>query len=325
MIASLPASSHGYMYCVLSFVSVTIIKMKAIIRGMFLFFLIAGVMSVCRSVKPSGNSLAGLLPDSVMGWSPTEKDHLYDPKTIFDYINGAGEVYRAYDFVILLARRYSRDGQPDILADVFDMGESKNAYGVFTHDLEGEELNIGQASTYKGGFLTFWKGRYYITIFSERETEEAREAVLEIGKQAAAAIPNQGPLPEIVSLMPVENRAEKSLRFLFNHIILNYYFFVADENILFLGSDVPAALADYKLGEDKYRLLLVKYPLSDKAKEAYRSFVGAYMPDARETGLVRTENEKWTFIRTEDNLLLIVFDAPTRSDALAIGESVLLK
>ena len=42
--------------------------------------------------------LEDLLPREIYGWQAKGKDEFYDPQTIFDYINGAGEVYRSYNF-----------------------------------------------------------------------------------------------------------------------------------------------------------------------------------------------------------------------------------
>ena len=120
--------------------------------------------------------LARFLPDEVEGWKAEGNDQVYDSQTIFDYINGAGEVYRSYNFRELLVRRFKREGQPDIVIDFFDMGSSKDAFGVFTHDLEGEDAKIGQGSTYKGGLLSFWKGQFFVSLYAEEETEEKEEA-----------------------------------------------------------------------------------------------------------------------------------------------------
>ena len=38
-----------------------------------------------------------------------------------------------------MARRFHKDGKPDIVVDAFDMGSSEDAFGVFTHDLDGED------------------------------------------------------------------------------------------------------------------------------------------------------------------------------------------
>jgi len=267
--------------------------------------------------------LGVFLPKDISGWEAKDPDVLYDPDTIFDYIDGAGEVYRAYKFQRLLARIYTKDENPRIIADFFDMGSSKNAYGVFTHDLEGENVGIGQGSTYKGGLLSFWKGRFFVSLYAEEETEEAKKALLLLGKKIASSIKQEGDPANLVGLFPLENLRDKGIRFFYNHLILNYHFFVADENILLLGQETEAALATYAEGNELLYVLLVHYSGEEKARDAYESFTKTYMPEAGNSDILRTENGKWTAVRLKDDLLIIVFDGPSESCAKSMIQRVL--
>lgn len=264
--------------------------------------------------------LAKFLPQEVNGWKTREKDKLYDPETIFDYINGAGEVYRSYNFRYLLVRRYTKAGKPDIVADLFDMGTSKDAFGVFTHDLEGEEAGMGQGSTYQGGLLSFWKDRFFVSLYAEEESEETRRALFALGNEVEAFIEGEGEKPVILTYFPSEKLKEKSIRFFHSYIILNYHFFVADQNILLLDQETEAALGIYE--EENVRLLIIRYPQKQKASDAYKSFTKYYMPDTQQEGMVQTENGRWTVVRVRGDLLFLVFDARSVSYAIEILERV---
>jgi hypothetical protein len=282
-----------------------------------------GTLFMGKSMSEGEVDLGALLPKEINGWEAKAPDEFYDPNTIFDYINGAGEVYRAYNFERLLARHFTKEAEPRIIADLFDMGSAKNAFGVFTHDPEGEDVGIGQGSTYKGGLLSFWKGRFFISLYAEEETEEAKEALIALGKMAASSIKQEGALPDLVSLFPRKNLRERGIQYFYNHLILNYHFFVADENILFLGNETEAVLAAYKEGNEIVHVLLVRYPEGRKAGDAYKSFIQAYMPEAKDSDLIRTENDKWTAVRLKGDLLIIVFDAPSGSKAEAVIARIL--
>ena len=267
-------------------------------------------------------ALGGLLPREINGWQATEKDEIYDPQTIFDYIDGAGEVYRSYNFKQLLARRFTKEGMPDIVADLFDMETSKDAFGVFTHDLEGEDAGVGQGSTYNGGLLSFWKDRFFVSLYSEEEKEDTRKALFALGEKVASSINKEGNEPDIVSLLPSENLAEKSAHYFHNHLILNYHFYVSDENILFLNQQTEAALGIYREGDEKSYLLVVRYAEIDEASHAYKNFMQSYMPDATELGLVQTEDLKWTAARLHQDFIIIIFNAPSRFSAKETIEKV---
>ncbi len=261
-------------------------------------------------------ALGRFLPREVNGWEASGRDETYDPESIFDYIDGAGEVYRAYNFQSLRVRRFRKQGQPAITVDFFDMESPADAFGVFTHDLEGERLAIGQGATYKGGLLSFWKGPYFVSVYAEGETPETKVAVLQLGRKIASAIPVEGEKPELLKLVPVAFSLDEA-RFFHTHLILNYHFFIASENILRLDRTTDALLVPFRseAGKNRLHLLLIRYPDEGKQAQAYESFVRAYMPDASPPGFVRTEDETWTGIRPKKNYLFLVFHAPSLDQA----------
>jgi hypothetical protein len=57
--------------------------------------------------------------------------------------------------------------------------------------------------------------------------------------------------------------------------------------------------------------LIALYPDGSKAGRAQESFLGNYMPGARE-GMAETASGKWTGCRLQGNVLSIVFNAPSK-------------
>lgn len=258
--------------------------------------------------------LAAFVPAEFQGWT-VEEDQSFDPETIFKYIDGAGEVYRSYNFRRLFARRMSRAGRPALIVDLFDMGTSADAFGVFSHDVEGEDARVGQGSTYQGGLLSFWKDRYFVSIYAEDETSETRAAVFGLAGKVAAAIPGEGTLPDLVAALPEQGLDPRSVRYFHNHLVLNIHYFVSQENILRLGQKTEAVMGLYGEKGALGRLLIVRYRDADLAREALSSFLRAYLSEGAESRAARTENGKWTAARLLWNRVAIVFDAPSESAA----------
>lgn len=258
-------------------------------------------------IVPDVQKLAALIPPTI-GPYVSEADQTFDAESIFDYIDGAGEVYRSYNMRLLVARRFHKNGKPDIVVDLFDMGSPEDAFGVFTHDLDGEDAGVGQGSNYKAGLLSFWKDRYFGSVYAEEETAETKGLVLELGRRIDAAIPNRGEKPVLVRFLPPAGLDAGRVRFFHNYSVLNYHYFVADTNILLLDQKTDAVLADYGGKDDRSRLLVVAYADAAAAAKAGGSFALATMPEAREKGAVKTENGKWTAVRVHDRYVVIVFD-----------------
>jgi len=261
--------------------------------------------------------LASYIPTAAGPWL-SEADQVFDAATVFDYIDGAGEVYRSYNMKRLVARRFHKDGKPDIVVDAFDMGTAGDAFGVFTHDLDGEDAAVGQGSTYKAGLLSFWKDRYFLSVYAEEETDETKALILDLGRAIARAIPGEGKKPALLGLLPPEGLAAGRVRYFHNHSVLNYHFFVADADILGLGGTAEAALAEY----GRSRLLVVAYAGPAGAQSARAAFAGAYMPDAGGKPVVKTENGLWTAVRVQGRFLAVVFDEATEDEARARLDAV---
>ncbi len=274
----------------------------------------------------AASELAAVLPPQVLGWAPEGKDEVYDPDSLFDYIDGGAELYRSFSVQKVLARRYVKAGASEIMADIFDMGSSADAFGVYHHELrEGAEAGVGKHSEYQGGALQFWKGRFLVSITAMEETDETKRAVLELGKVVAAAISEPGEPPALVSLLPEKGRLVPTLRYFHNQHCLNTYYFLADHNILNLHAKTEGVFAKYRTegagpgDAQPYVVLAVRYPSQAEAKEAHERFLRAYLPDADAGGAARTENGRWVLARLQGDLFMGVFDAVSRE----VAESVI--
>ena len=65
----------------------------------------SAVLSGCgdRRSDTSMTAMTDLLPERIAGYARGDPSITYDRETIFDYINGAGEVYNSYAFRQVLA------------------------------------------------------------------------------------------------------------------------------------------------------------------------------------------------------------------------------
>ena len=281
----------------------------------YLYSTIAGIIALMMTSSATADSFRALqesLPKKINGWKASTEDHLYNEKSIFEYINGGAEVYRAYNMKQCLARRYSIEKGPAIVLDIFDMGSARDAFGVFTHDTDGNAVAVGQEGRYRPGWLSFWKHRYFISIYMEEETAEAEKAVLELGRNVASKITESGNKPKLLLKLPKDGLQAQSIRYLHHPIILNYHYYISDENILNISPHTEAVLASYQWGDHEAQLLIVKYPDNKIAKEANRNFYKNYLPDADTNGTARLEDGKWAAALQKGEMLIIVLEADTR-------------
>ncbi len=260
------------------------------------------------------------LPTEAAGWKWDGKETKYNSKTLFSYIDGAAELYLAYGFQNLAVRRFEKSNQPPLIVELYEMASSEDAYGVFSFEHQDEDARIGQGSEFGGGLLRLWKGKYFVSIYAEGEGAEVESGILMLGRAAANSIPTTGLEPKLIGFIPGKDLGfvDKSVRYLKNYVLLNQRFFIAHQNILNLSRKTEAVLAQYLQGKQKTQLLLIRYPDSKEAVDAYQSFVKAYLPDAKGTDRSKTEDGKWTFARQRNEFIVIVFGAPTEAAAEAL-------
>jgi hypothetical protein len=82
--------------------------------------------------------------------------------------------------------------------------------------------------------------------------------------------------------------------------------------LLNLSPKTEAVLANYQYQAEQALILLVSYPQTDAAANAYTNFLKNYIPDADSNGMAKLENNKWCAVTMKDRLLTIVLEADSR-------------
>ncbi|RJR49260.1 MAG: hypothetical protein C4576_07195 [Desulfobacteraceae bacterium] len=287
------------------------------------FFLIVGLVSMKDAHADSMDLLRSSLPSVVGDFKADGEDRIFDEKSIFDYIDGAGEVYRAYNFRRCFARRYADERGSAVILDIFDMGSSGDAYGVFTHDLDGDPIEVGQDGLYRSGWLRFWKGSFFVSVFDESQSASSKQATAELARTVAGQIREEGRKPHLVSLLPSSGLQTGSIRYLHDQVVLNTHFYISEENILHLEPRAEAVLAGYRRDGGSAMLLLAAYPSEGKAREALQDVLKHYLPDGGKEGIARLENGKWSAVASVGRFVAFVPEAENRDLSKALVSEAL--
>lgn len=251
-------------------------------------------------------------PVSVGAYSRSDEPETYDRESIFKYIDGAGEVYNAYDFRQVEVWRYHNPDSAEIVAEVFDMGKPEDAYGVFTYARQEEREGLGQAYERRGGTTCYWQDRYFVCAATYEQNSEARDAVDQIARSIDQQLPQEGQVPELVQSLPDSGLVSNSVRYFHLHSVLNYHYYLARDNILNLSEKTEAVLAEYEHPEGL--ALVIRYPTPSQARDAHQSFVTWYL-DGDETSTQQEDTGQWIAHQHSGRLVTIVFSVPTQDAA----------
>jgi len=233
------------------------------------------VSAMVLTAVPGAVSGRELLPEEIKGWRRAGPDGVFSADSLYELIDGAAEVYRAFNVREVRSRRYVRNGGADIIADLFDMGSPADAFGAYHFDMrEGRAAGVGRESEIVGSSLAFWKDRYFVTLTPLDDNPRIREAVLALGRAIAGSISGDGPPPDLFRMLPREGLISSRIHYFHDWAILDLLTDFGEEDIFGLSDRTEGILARYRLGNspdpDDASLLLVRYPSSLEAQKAYK-------------------------------------------------------
>ncbi len=293
------------------------------------------------------------LPKQAGPWVRPDAPRRINEDTIFDYMDGAGELYLAYRFGHLDVYRYSAPEKRlgTIKVELYWMTSPDDAFGLLSTDWGGEAVDLrGQAedralypavpshdALYGGGLLRFWSGDLYGRVMASRESPESRAQVLAIARSIVEERPANGRPPEILSRIPVRLGERLVLRpdrtcFFRSHYVLNAAYYLAPEDVLGLGPAVDASVSEYRpagTGGTPVRLIQVVYPSTAAAAEALRTFLKRYLPvpagqiAERPASAAAKAEAGWVGWAAADRSVAIVLDAPGESEAKELASAAL--
>lgn len=260
--------------------------------------------------------LGRLFPAEIAGWKTSGADRIFSRDTLSDYKHESQDILLGFPFRRLHVREYRNDQGHRLVAEIYDMTTTADAYGIFTHGRRGKEIAVGRGAVYGSDFLRFWKGPLYVHLKVEDVTENSERILGALGKQIAAVLPDLGSKPRLLSCLPDGGREEESLRYFHKQVSLNVHYYLADENVLLLDENTEAALAHYKTGWSRTLLLICRYPSAERAREALvrfsRDFFSTRADDGRDLIVEPIDSGEVAAASRVAMFLILVFEAADR-------------
>jgi len=266
---------------------------------------------------------AAQLPEQFMSYHVTDKLN-YTEKNLYDYIDGGAELYLSYGLVSMTGCKYNGDSLPQITVEIYEMTDSKNAFGVYTQSRDKEESDYGQGSQSFPDFILFWKGRYFVIVNTQEVVPESQKAIQYLAKLIDESITETGDKPAIVNSLPKDGLAPAGFLYFHHYIWLNAYFFIANYNIINLDEQTDAVLAKYGEADARSYLLTVEYPNEDKAVEAYRQLKDKYAPESTPANpIIQLEDKTWFTVWIKGNKLGAVFNGNSKEETEELYKSTI--
>jgi hypothetical protein len=257
----------------------------------------------------------GIIPDSCGLWQAVAPSITYDPKTIFDYLDGGAEIYLAYGMKEAMARRFESPGRPAIEASVFTMQAPEGAFGVFTYERLDEDAGVGQGSEYGAGILRFWQGRSFVFLQAESETPEVRATVIALGRSIAARLGPPAPPPPLVSVLPQSTLRLLAVRFTLTPTVLQNLEPTLAGNPTVLPHHAPAILGRYGAARDRSRIIVIALQDSASAERSADLYRTEVLGATNGTGASPAVDPARSCASAVGNYVVLILDMPGAESA----------
>lgn len=290
------------------------------------------------------------LPKTVGLWTRPDSPKFVNAQNIFDYMDGAGELYIGYRFDHLEYYEYKAKNQEDILVEIYFMKTSDDAFGLLSLDWAGESVDLSQSpkkktssintgwpgALYGEGLLRLWSDNIYARIMAYQETPESKQAVLAFGHSVVKGRENP-PGPELLKDLPDSFEPNWALRrdrasYFRSHLVLNSIYYLGQENMLDLDHATEAVTAPYERkdsrgGKKRIRFLLVKHSDSERTRNALAHFHRSYLPEhpfqikSGYSGKIMNVypiEDGWMGYKLQNNIIAFIFECPDKETARTI-------
>jgi hypothetical protein len=262
-------------------------------------------------------------PYLIDGWTMTSQLRIDTHDALYDYIDGGAELYISYGFRQAISCRYTKDGQPDVTAEIFDLGSPANAFGIYSQTRDKEEKEYGQGSYYVTGAQFFWKGKYWVSLITDEATVESVALLHKLARYLDEKLTETGELPAVLSVLPAEGLDPGGYLYFHHYIWLNSYYFIASENIFSVDENTPAVLAKYGPPEERLYLLAIQYPDSMRAKKAFTAFGDQFFPEGLIDNSIRLEDGTCLAAGLSGCRLIGIFNAKDQKKASSLLEKAM--
>ncbi len=234
----------------------------------------------------------GLLLPRIDGWKLTEDPQIYNPDTLFEYIDGAAEAYLGYDFQQLLVSNYDKEGtESSVTIEIYDMGSPLNAFGIFSSERYPEipEVPFGLAGYLEGEVLNFISGPYYIKLLCYNGEERTADYLREFAGAVDMKIKDKGSWPALFKLFPTANLIKNSEKYIKKN---------------FMGFDFLANgyAVSYHLDGGQYEAFIIEAKTESEARNSLQKLLDFY--SGEKTPFVQ-EGDRYRQVNKYDQVILI--------------------
>jgi len=251
-------------------------SLRKYILNIIFIFLILPALSASGSTSIKKNTF----PD-IPGFPKTGEIVTYKPETLFEFMDGAAELYLLYNFVEMNVQVYEDKKGNTINIEIYDHQNVDNSFGIYSQErpYDCEFMVIGAQANYVEGYLNFYQGRYYVKLSGYSLGAKDKEILSTAAKTVSARLNEKADPPQALKLFPDSQKIKNSEQYITKDFLGYSYF----KNVF---------TADYGNPESSYKLFIIEAPdkpTLEKSINEYKKEVG-FAQDILKGGIHEVED-----------------------------------
>jgi len=197
----------------------------------------------------------------VNGWKQAETIQVFSPENLYDYIDGAADLYLTYDFQELSVSEYKKENKASVIVEIYRHRTPTDAFGIYSQErlANADFLDIGAQGYYEEKVLNFLNGPYYVKMSSANTGADDREVLIRFAKKEALSLGESKGFPVLLNAFPEEGRVKNADKFIAKNF-LGYSFFHS------------AFTADYSFSGQKFKLFLMEGNGADDCRNRLQKY-----------------------------------------------------
>jgi hypothetical protein len=150
---------------------------------------------------------------SELGAKP-EGDAAFYTDNLWEYNDGAAEAFLGYDFSVLLHQIFKADGA-EVTVDVYDMGDSLNAFGIYSSERSPDYAFLDVGSQGYGDALSFnfFHGPYYAKLSVYQDGAPDSSLLPKFARALSIKMGAINGFPRLFTLFPKVNAVPNSEKY----------------------------------------------------------------------------------------------------------------
>jgi hypothetical protein len=275
------------------------------------------------AAENSAKLSAAPLPDAgeAQGWNPAGQKEVFPGDRLFEHIDGGADIYLEYGFDVLTVQQYNKENKL-VSLEIYRMSDPAAAFGIYSYNRHPSlaQVDIGGDGVIHPNGVFFWQDMYYVDLRQLGSAPISPEEFKALAQAVSQKIGAKAEKPEIMTLLPQENRLPNSEVFARGRLAINNQVYVAENDLFGLKRGEAAAIARYRIGQPEFSIILAIYKNEEAAQEAFSRFQRHFLGNEKrdETQFVAsTMPGKHNAIAIIGRYVAVVANAASADTALA--------